>query len=269
MSLGWLCSPASTSSIMNGVHCQIISIITDSIGKRLSQSKWPIPNGRSTKLTTPKVESSMVVFHNRAAATGMIRNGVISKVRTMPRPRNFRSRTRASATEEFPVQDKGERDADDHRNDDRPAGHDHRVDRGLAELAVLEHVEVVGQADEVLGARADQTPGLQRVVERHEEGQLGHDDREHQGRQQGCAPDPPLAACVQPGAGRASRGDRWGERRHLGLRWADMAVEPVITLTWLTWLTCTCRRRPGRRAEPARAPPIRTAGRRWSSSSAH
>src|ERR1035437_718439 len=89
----------------------------------------------------------------------------------------------------------------------------------------------------MLGARADQAPGLQRVVERHEEWQLGHDDRKYQGRQQGCAPYPPLAACVRPGAGTTSSGDRWGERRHLGLRWADMAVELVITPTG------TCRRR--------------------------
>ena len=80
---------------MNGVHCQIISIMTESSGTWLIQSKWPMPNGRSTKFTMPNVGSSRVVFHSSAAATGMTRNGVISKVRTIPRPRNFRSRMRA------------------------------------------------------------------------------------------------------------------------------------------------------------------------------
>ena len=98
MSLGWLCSPASTSSIMNGVHCQIISIITEPSGKLPIQLKWPMPNGRRMKLTMPNVGSSITVFHTSAPATGMTRNGVISRVRTTPRPRNFRSSTRASAT---------------------------------------------------------------------------------------------------------------------------------------------------------------------------
>ena len=46
----------------------------------------------------PYVASSSVVFHSSAAATGMTRNGVISRVRTTPRPRNFRSSTSASRT---------------------------------------------------------------------------------------------------------------------------------------------------------------------------
>ena len=83
---------------MNGVHCQIISIITEPSGKLPIQLKWPMPNGRSRKLTMPNVGSSMIVFHTSAPATGMTRNGVISRVRTMPRPRNFRSSSRASAT---------------------------------------------------------------------------------------------------------------------------------------------------------------------------
>ncbi len=34
---------------------------------------------------------SRLVFHSRAAATGVTRNGVISRVRTMLRPMNLRS----------------------------------------------------------------------------------------------------------------------------------------------------------------------------------
>ena len=58
----------------------------------------PIPNGRKMKFTMPNVGSKIVVFHSSAAPTGMIRNGVISRVRTTPRPRNLRSSNRASRT---------------------------------------------------------------------------------------------------------------------------------------------------------------------------
>ena len=46
----------------------------------------------------PNVGSSITVFHTSAPATGITRNGVISRVRTMPRPRNFRSSSRARPT---------------------------------------------------------------------------------------------------------------------------------------------------------------------------
>ena len=98
MSLGWLCGPARTSSIMNSVHCQIISIMTEPSGKLPIQSNLPMPNGRKMKFTMPNVGSSITVFHSSAAATGMIRNGVISSVRTTPRPRNLRSSSSASST---------------------------------------------------------------------------------------------------------------------------------------------------------------------------
>ena len=46
----------------------------------------------------PNIGSSIVVFHISAAATGVTRNGVISSVRTTPRPRNFRSSSSASSS---------------------------------------------------------------------------------------------------------------------------------------------------------------------------
>ena len=57
-----------------------------------------MPNGRKMKFTMPNVGSSIMVFHSSAAATGMTRNGVISSVRTTPRPRNLRSSSSASST---------------------------------------------------------------------------------------------------------------------------------------------------------------------------
>ncbi len=44
---GWLCSPASTISIMNGVHCQIMTTMTEASGYELSHATWLTPNGAS------------------------------------------------------------------------------------------------------------------------------------------------------------------------------------------------------------------------------
>ena len=44
----------------------------------------------------PLVGSRIVVFQISAPATGVIRNGVMSSVRTTPRPRNARSNSNAS-----------------------------------------------------------------------------------------------------------------------------------------------------------------------------
>ncbi len=54
-----------------------------------------MPNGLNAQLTRPLVGESRLVFHSSAAATGVTRNGVISRVRTTPRPKNFRSSSRA------------------------------------------------------------------------------------------------------------------------------------------------------------------------------
>ena len=42
-------------------------------------------------LSTPNVELNIWFFQSRPATTGMIRNGVMSSVRAMPRPKNWRS----------------------------------------------------------------------------------------------------------------------------------------------------------------------------------
>ena len=41
-----------------------------------------------TPLSTPKVELNIWFFQIRPATTGMIRKGVMSSVRAMPRPKN-------------------------------------------------------------------------------------------------------------------------------------------------------------------------------------
>ena len=55
-----------------------------------------MPTRESTQFRMPLVGSRIVVFQISAPATGVIRNGVISSVRTTPRPRNARSNSSAS-----------------------------------------------------------------------------------------------------------------------------------------------------------------------------
>ena len=74
---------------MNGVHCQTATAMIVGIGNLLAQSSVPTPNGLSTKFTMPNTGWNMVVFQSSAPATGMIRNGEMSRVRTTALPRNF------------------------------------------------------------------------------------------------------------------------------------------------------------------------------------
>src|SRR5687767_16001165 len=70
-SLLWLCSPASSSSIMNGVHCQTSAETMEIVGYCEIQSVSPAPNGPSTQLMMPNSGSNIVVFHSSAPATGI------------------------------------------------------------------------------------------------------------------------------------------------------------------------------------------------------
>jgi hypothetical protein len=83
---------------MNGAQCQVSTTMMVRSGYWLAQSTSPTPSGESTQLTMPKTGLSIVVFHNSAAAAGITRNGAISSVRTMPRPRNFRSTSSAQTS---------------------------------------------------------------------------------------------------------------------------------------------------------------------------
>ena len=47
VSAGWLCRPASTIRVMNGVHCQTMTAITEISACVLSQATWCTPNGAS------------------------------------------------------------------------------------------------------------------------------------------------------------------------------------------------------------------------------
>jgi hypothetical protein len=87
---------------MNGVHCQISEASTDISGSEVSQSGWgglSLPNKLHIQVSEPLIRPYVALyracFHSRAEATGTTRNGVISMVRTMLRPRNWRSRSRA------------------------------------------------------------------------------------------------------------------------------------------------------------------------------
>ncbi len=82
-------------SIMNGDHCHTSTTTMDHIGQRSMKGMVSRPMASMRELSTPKLELNMLFFHTRPATTGMIRNGVISRVRAMPRPRNCRSSSSA------------------------------------------------------------------------------------------------------------------------------------------------------------------------------
>ena len=122
----------------------------------------------------------MAVFHISAPATGVTKNGVISRVRTTPRPRNTRSSSSASS---------------------RPrmleistvtTMSNTELNATCQNCLVLHHVDVVLQPDELPRARAHQVPRQRRVVQREQERDLRDDDHEDQRRQQRPAPAPPF-----------------------------------------------------------------------------
>ena len=87
---------------MNGVHCHTSDASTASSGVTDSQSgcgaSW-LPNRLHTQVRVPLIRPYEALysacFHSSADATGTTRNGVISRVRTTPRPRNLRSSSSA------------------------------------------------------------------------------------------------------------------------------------------------------------------------------
>lgn len=87
---------------MNGVHCQTRAVATAASGMSEIQSGCPglsTPNSPANHAQAPfsRPYSGLysTCFHISAAETGTSRKGVISSVRTKPRPMNSRSRRRA------------------------------------------------------------------------------------------------------------------------------------------------------------------------------
>ena len=73
--------PARMISIMNGVHCQVSTMMIDSIGYSVSQSTWPTPKGDRNQFIRPKTGFTSRSSTASAAAVGITRNGVMSSVR--------------------------------------------------------------------------------------------------------------------------------------------------------------------------------------------
>lgn len=89
---------------MNGVHCQMREAATASIGMSEIQSGWAgvsSPKSPATQvhipLRSPYSGLYRACFQSSAAETGTSRNGVMSRVRTNPRPKNVRSSRRANS----------------------------------------------------------------------------------------------------------------------------------------------------------------------------
>ena len=76
---------------MNGVYCQVRVNTMVSPGWSVVQATPGRPIQDSTSVTMPLSASRIEYFQISAAAAGMIRNGVISKVRARAWPRNLRS----------------------------------------------------------------------------------------------------------------------------------------------------------------------------------
>ena len=80
---------------MNGVYCQVSTMITVSAGKSVFHCTGSTPSAERPQLTMPTLASSMDHFQISAAAAGIMRNGVITRVRARPWPKNLRLSSRA------------------------------------------------------------------------------------------------------------------------------------------------------------------------------
>lgn len=82
---------------MNGAHCQTSTVTMLQVGACWTKEKASRPIPASTQLSTPNWVLNIWFVHTSPDTTGMTRNGVMSRVRTIPRPGKLRSRSRASA----------------------------------------------------------------------------------------------------------------------------------------------------------------------------
>ena len=146
-----------------------------------------------TALSTPKVELKIWFFQSRPATTGMIRKGVMSSVRAMPRPKNWRSSRSAR-----PVPTSSDRSTAAVRHEH--GDHD-RVEEELVGVALGE----VLQADEVRSPGRDDRPVLEAEPDVEEEGDLRHHDGEQQGGQEGQPAAPLVATLERPRSRRPVR----------------------------------------------------------------
>ena len=101
----------------------------------------------SSQLRTPKSPLNIWFFQISPATTGMIRNGVISNVRTNPCPKNV------------PVEQKREQRAEHEREEDGEDGHHHARPHRLPEERVADERPVVVDTDELVarGRRTDRS----------------------------------------------------------------------------------------------------------------
>jgi hypothetical protein len=81
-------SPASRMSSAKEDHCHVVRMMIESRGYWLIQFKRPRPSSSVIQPRMPKVGSNRPVFQNSAAATGMMKNGVVASVRATLRPAN-------------------------------------------------------------------------------------------------------------------------------------------------------------------------------------
>ena len=164
---------------MNGVHCQ--TSVDHHRGQRepADPVDCPSPNGQHP------VDDAEHRIQHRGLPHQRPRHGCHQE-------RRDQQRAHDAAAEELPVQQQRQQQPEHHRDQHRAHDHDHGVERDLPERAVLDHVDVVLQPDELARARPHQVPRQHRVVQREQERDLRDDDHEDQRRQQRPPQTPPL-----------------------------------------------------------------------------
>ena len=111
-------------------------------------------------------------FHTSAATVGMMKNGEMTRMRTIPCPIDRL------------VEQQAEEDAADHGDRQHRDGEDQRVAEGLEERRVGEEVVVVRPAGEAAVDRVEQIVGLERVPERQRQRHDHPDEEDHHRRRQ-------------------------------------------------------------------------------------
>ena len=152
-------------SIMNGVHCQISVMMIDKVGCSETNSTGVPPSFSITQLMTPYRPWNIWFFQIRPMTTGTSRNGVISIVRTIPRPKNLRSSSSANAVPSTSAAMHRE-----HRELD--ARHDR-----VAEEVVANQLSVVVEPDELARAGRHDRPVREAVIDAQRERDLRQQDR--------------------------------------------------------------------------------------------
>ncbi len=167
---------------MNGVHCQI----KHDHHHRQRDLTDPVHLADPDQRQHP-VQDAVGGVEDRRLPDQRCRNGCDQERGDQQRPDD-------SASQECPIQQQCEQQAEERRDQHDDDDQDDGVEGHPPELAVLRDCDVVLQSDELAGAGTNQVPRQRRVVQREQERDLRDGDHEDQRRQQRSPPAPPFGA---------------------------------------------------------------------------